>query len=255
MHLKRSLIVGITYEKEDRVVTITFNRPEVMNAIDNKMLIEFSRSLQTFRDDDSSWVLIITGAGDRAFSAGFDLKETIPAEFPPLITRGLEIWKPIIAAINGAAIGGGFDTALACDFRIAAENAIFREPGVQWGMMPGWGGTQRLPRIAGITMAAEMLLMAKEINAEEALRIGLVNKVVPLSELMNTAREWAARLCELGQLAVRAAKKVMIEGLSLSLDEGLRLEEEHLAQLLQTEDARECPLAFTEKRKPRFKGR
>ena len=247
--------MALKYEKKDRIAIITLNRPEALNAFNSELLSEFSRALINFRDDEDVWVLIITGAGDEAFSAGFDLKEEVPPTFPPMITRGLQIFKPIIAAINGVALGGGLEVALACDLRIASENARLGVPETRWGLMPGWGGTQRLPRLISPTKAAEMLLMAKVVDARQACQMGLVNAVVSSSELMNTALDWAAKICELGPLAVRAAKKAMWQGFSLSLDDGLRLEEELFGMLHKTDDAKEGPKAFVEKRKPEFKGR
>jgi len=169
--------------------------------------------------------------------------------------RGLELWKPLIAAINGLALGGGLELALACDLRIASENATFGFPEVALGIIPGWGGTQRLPRVIPWAKAAEVLLMRETFDAAEAYRIGLVNKVVPLDQLLPTAHEWAERICALGPLAVRAAKEAMIKGASLPLEEGLRLEWELEEYLFTTEDAHEGPTAFVERRKPVYKGR
>lgn len=245
----------LTYEKKDKIAVITLNRPEALNAFNSELLEQFSRALIDFRDDEDVWVLIITGAGDKAFSAGFDLKEDVPAKFPPMITRGLEIFKPIIAAVNGVALGGGLEVALACDIRIAAEHVRLGVPETRWGLMPGWGGTQRLPRLILPSKAAEMLLMAKVIDAKEAFEMGLINKVVPSSDLMKTAMEWASKICELGPLAVRAAKKAIVKGSTLPIDKGLRLEEELFGLLRETEDAKEGPKAFEEKRKPKFKGK
>ena len=245
----------LKYEKKGKIAVITLNRPEALNAFNGDMLEKFSRVLLDFRDDEDAWVLIITGAGDKAFSAGFDLKEAVPKTFPPMITRGLEIFKPMIAAVNGVALGGGLEVALACDFRIASENAKLGVPETRWGLIPGWGGTQRLPRIISSTKAAEMLLMAKVIDAKEAYEIGLVNKVVSSSELMNAAMDWATKICELGPLAVRAAKKAIVKGSSLPLEKGLRLEEELFGLLRETEDAKEGPKSFAKKRKPEFKGK
>jgi len=245
----------LKYEQKDRIAIITLNRPEALNAFNSELLTEFSRALMDFRDDEDAWVLMITGAGDKAFSAGFDLKEDVPPTFPPMITRGLEIFKPTIAVVNGAALGGGLEVALACDLRIASDNARLGVPETRWGLMPAWGGTQRLPRLISPTKAAEMMLMAKVIDAKEAYDIGLVNQVVPSSELMNTALDWANEICELGPLAVRAAKKAMWQGLSTSLEDGLRLEEELFGLLHKTDDSKEGPKAFVEKRKPKFKGK
>jgi len=247
--------MGLKYEKKDKIAVITLNRPKALNAFNSELLEQFSRALINFRDDKDAWVLIITGAGDKAFSSGFDLKEDVPTKFPPMITRGLEIFKPIIAAVNGVALGGGLEVALACDFRIASENAKLGVPETRWGLMPGWGGTQRLARLISMGKAVEMVLMARIIDATEALDVGLVNKVVPPSELMNAAMDWASKICELGPLAVRAAKKAVVKGSSLPLEEGLRLEEELFGLLRETEDAKEGPKSFVEKRKPEFKGK
>ncbi len=259
----------VLYEQKDRIVTITINRPEAMNSIDPETHRALIDAWTRFRDDDSAWVAILTGAGDTAFSAGADLKKLIPAVFGKGggpgrshhdmglagITRGLEIWKPMIAAINGHCLAGGLEQALACDLRIAASNATFGLTEVRWAIMPGAGGTQRLPRMVPLARAMEMILMAQPISADEAYRIGLVNRVVPPPELMPTAIAWAETLCERGPLAVRAAKEAVIRGLSLPLPDGLRLEAFLSNTLRGTEDAEEGPRAFAEKRKPNFKAR
>jgi enoyl-CoA hydratase/carnithine racemase len=174
---------------------------------------------------------------------------------PATIMRGLELWKPLIAAVNGLAFGGGLEIVLACDLRIAAENATFGLPEVRLGLIPGWGGTQRLPRAIPKVKAAELLFTGRPIDAEEAYRIGLVNKVVPLAELMPAAREMAETICESGPLAVRAAKQAMIQGASLSLEQGLRLEAMLQDFLFTTEDLGEGIKAFREKRKPIFEAK
>jgi E-phenylitaconyl-CoA hydratase len=256
----------VLYEQKEKIAVITINRPEAMNAIDPETQEELVRAWTRFRDDEGAWVAILTGAGDRAFSAGADLKKMIPRAFQPGqrrdremglggITRGLEIWKPMIAAINGHCLAGGLEQALACDLRIAAEHATFGLTEVRWAIMPGAGGTQRLPRAVPLARAMEMILMARTIDAAEAYRIGLVNTVVPLKDLMPTALEWAQTLCERGPLAVRAAKEAVIRGLSLPLGDGLRLEAFLSGTLRGTEDAVEGPKAFAEKRKPAFKAR
>jgi enoyl-CoA hydratase/carnithine racemase len=261
---------SILYEQQDRVVTITINRPEAMNAIDPETHHALVEAWTRFRDDESAWVAILTGAGDRAFSAGADLKKMIPAAFAggrgynPAdhtayglggITRGLEIFKPMIAAVNGFCLAGGLEQALACDIRIAASHARFGLTEVRWAIMPGAGGTQRLPRVVGLTKALEMILIAEPIDAGEAYRIGLVNAVVPPAELMPAARAMAATLCARGPLALRAAKEAVIRGLSLPLADGLRLEAFLSGTLRFTEDAVEGPRAFAEKRAPAFKAR
>jgi len=248
----------VIYEKSDRIATITVNRPEAFNSIDPPTAKELSDALIKFRDDPDVWVGIVTGTGEKAFSAGADMKAMIPAlasrsyELPPVIMRGLNIWKPIIAAVNGMALGGGLELATACDIRIAAENATFGQPEVKWGLMPGWGGTQRLPRLIPGAKAAELLLMGNTIDANEAYRIGLVNKVVPAEELMTNAREWAAKICENGPLGVRAAKEAMIRGINMSLDDGLYLEKFLFDIVVATDDRKEGTSAFTEKRKPHY---
>ncbi len=255
--------MALIYKKEGRIAEITLNRPEAMNSFDPEQCEEFSKALIDFRDDPEVWVAIITGAGEKAFSAGADLKKLVPVmqdkelawEMPPLHTRGLEILKPLIAAINGVALGGGLEMALACDLRIASENATLGVPEVRWGLYPGWGGTQRLPRVIPWAKAAEMLLMGRFISAQEALQIGLINKIVPLAELMPTARAWAQEISELGPLAVRTAKELMLKGTSVPLDVGLRLEQALMDSILASEDAQEGPKAFAEKRKPVFKAK
>ncbi|MFC1944139.1 enoyl-CoA hydratase/isomerase family protein [Chloroflexota bacterium] len=254
--------MALLYEKEGRVVTITINRPEALNAFDPETTFEFSEATIKFRDDRDAWVAIITGAGDRSFSAGADLKKLVPArvaktyEPPPMIMSGIEIWKPMIAAVNGTAFGGGLELALACDLRIAAEHALFGLPEVKWGLIPGWGGTQRLHRLIPWARALEMLLTGEPIDAQEALRLGLVNSVVPKDKVVSTAREWADKICKNGPLAVRAAKEAMARGANMNLDDGLKLEfllADHL--VTDTEDAVEGPKAFVEKRTPDFKAR
>jgi len=261
----------VLYEKKDKVAIITINRPEAMNAIDPETSEELSKAWLDFRDDPNLWVGILTGAGEKAFSAGADLKTMIPMlsklsaierrereeKFPGLggITRGLNIWKPIIAAINGFCLAGGMEMALSCDLRVAAEHATFGLMEVSRGIIPGAGGTQRLPRMIPIAKAMEMILMAQRIDAQEALRLGLVNRVVPLAELMPTAMKMAEAISQNAPLAVRAAKEAIIRGLSTTLEEGLRLESVLQSYLLKTEDAVEGPKAFAEKRKPQFKAK
>jgi E-phenylitaconyl-CoA hydratase len=260
----------IVYAKDDRIVTITLNRPEAMNAIDPETHQELCDAWIRFRDDADSWVAILTGAGEKAFSAGADLKKMIPQVVAGGaagrgrshndyglggITRNLDVWKPIIAAVNGHALAGGLELLLACDLRVAAEHATFGLTETRWAIMPGAGGTQRLPRAVPVAKAMEMILMAEPIGAAEAHRLGLVNAVVPLPDLLPTARRWAQTICERGPLAVRAAKEAIVRGLTLPLADGLRLEAFLSGTLRGTEDAVEGPRAFAEKRKPVFRGR
>ncbi len=258
----------VLYEQSGRVVTVTLNRPEAMNAVDPETHQALIETWTRFRDDDSAWVAILTGAGDKAFSAGADLKKLIPAAVgkggvrrghndPGLggLTRGMEIWKPMIAAINGFCLAGGMELALCCDLRVAVPHATFGLPEVRWAIMPGAGGTQRLPRAIPLARAMEMILMAQTIPADEALRLGLINAVVPPAELLATARRWADTICERGPLAVRAAKEAVIRGLTMPLADGLRLEAFLSGTLRGTGDAVEGPKAFAEKRTPEFKAR
>jgi enoyl-CoA hydratase/carnithine racemase len=254
--------MGIEYNKEGSIATFTINQPETLNVINMEAVRELCQAMVDFRDDPRLLVGIITGSGEKVFSAGADMKDTLiymkehrddPGAIPPAFWRGLEIWKPLIAAINGTSMGGGTEILLACDLRIAAENVRIGLPEVGVGLIPGWGGTQRLPRVIPWAKAAEMLLMGSIIDAEEAYRIGLVNKVVPLDQLMPTAQKWAETICRHAPLAVRAAKEAMVRGSSMSLEDGLKLESSLENYLFGTEDFTEGINAFLEKRKPNFK--
>jgi enoyl-CoA hydratase/carnithine racemase len=256
--------VPIDYKKEGRIAVITIARPRAFNAIDRETWQGLQDAMTDFRDDDDLWVGIVTGAGGKAFCAGADIKDTLPFMrahghnhwvWPVTSMYGLDLWKPLIAAINGVALGGGLEIALACDIRIAAEGARLGTPEVTLGLIPGWGGTQRLPRMIPWCKAAELVLMGKPIDAQEAYRIGLVNKVVPPDRLMDTAREWAGTICQAGPLAVRAAKEAMIRGASMPLNDGIVLERALLSYVLGSEDFVEGTTAFAEKRKAEFKAR
>jgi len=256
------MVIG--YEKDGKIAVFTINRPEAMNAMNMEGIRELLEAMTNFRDDPELLVGIITGAGDRAFCGGADIKDTLTfmkehredqGAFPPTIMRGLELWKPLIAAINGMAVGGGLEIAMACDIRIASETARLGTPEVNLGLIPGWGGTQRLPRMVPWCKAAEILLTGRVIDAGEAYRIGLVNKVVPQAEVMNTAKEWAQVICQAAPLSVRAVKEAMVRGYSMSLEDGLKLENSLVAYLLGTEDFTEGTTAFVEKRKPDYKAK
>jgi len=263
--------MSILLEKRGRISIFTLNRPEVKNALDIDASRLLAQHFIAFRDDPDSWVAIITGAGTESFCAGGDLKKIgdYYASMTPLerrqrgeiepgiggITRNLPIWKPIIAAINGHCLAGGLEIALACDLRIAEEHAQFGLTEVKWGIIPGAGGTQRLPRLIGMDRALELMMTARRMPAEEALGCGLVTRLVPTGQALEAAIALAEQICENAPLAVRAAKEAAMRGMDMGLDEGLRLEQFLAEPLRQSEDAREGPRAFASKEKPRFKGR
>ena len=258
----------ILYEKDGRIALITINRPDRLNAIDAQTSHELNTAFTNFRDDPDLWVAILTGAGDRAFSTGNDLvamAEQMAGKGGDLsifrgapfggITRDFECWKPIIAAINGYCLAGGLEIALCCDIRVAAEHAQFGVPEVTRAIIPAAGGTQRLPRMLPRGIALELLLTGARFDAQWALRHGLVNYVAPADQVLPKARELAEKICENGPLAVRAAKESALRGVELPLEEGLKQEVEFARRVLSSEDAREGPLAFAQKRKPEYKGR
>ena len=254
----------VEYNREGKIAIFTINRPEALGALNVEGMRQLHNALIDFRDDDELLVGIITGTGDKVFSAGVDIKDYLPFvkrttdkpwQRPTGILRGLDIWKPLIAACNGLTVGGGLELALACDIMLASENATFGLTEVTVGLCPGGGGTQRLPRIIPRRLAAEMLFTGKIIDASEAYRIGLVNKVVPVADLMSEARKMAETICRNAPVAVRAAKEAMVRGLNMSLEEGLQLEDDLERYVMSTEDFEEGILAFKEKRKYTFKGK
>ena len=252
---------GIKYEKQGHIATVTFDRPEAMNSLTVDMLAGMDAAFDDFNDDDDLWVAILTGTGDKAFSAGMDLKEAIP-----LLTSGdqlgyedptkrpfSDVFKPIIAAINGYCIAGGLEFIQGTDIRIAAEHATFGFGEVAWGIIPTGGSHVRLPQQIPWAVAMELLLTGKTIDARRAYQIGLVNEVVPLDELMSTAIEWAETICKNGPLAVRTAKEIAVR--SLGLEDGFVLEKALGERVMSSEDAKEGPRAFAEKRPPKFTGK
>jgi enoyl-CoA hydratase/carnithine racemase len=253
--------MAVDYVKEGRIAIMTINRPEAMNALNADVSREMQAAMKDFRDDNDLWVAIITGAGNRAFSAGADIKEFRPATGREEIgraeapVRADTIWKPFIAAINGYALGGGLEMAMTCDIRICSENAQFGQPEINIGFMPGAGGTQRLPRFVPRALAAEILLTGNRINAQEAYRIGLVSRVVPFDQLMPTAKEIANTICQRGPLGVRKAKEAMIRGYDMTLEEGLLLERQFATWVRTTEDFMEGARAFVEKRPPNYQAK
>jgi len=263
-------MAAITFERHEAVALVTINRPETMNALDFAANDELIEVWKRVRDDAAIRAAVITGAGDRAFCAGADLKTYTmnyarrgPAEIRAItdgpgfggITRSLDVMKPIVAAVNGYCISGGLELALACDVRLASQNAEFAHQDVRWGFHPCDGGTQRLPWIVGLGRAFELILSGDRIGAEEAYRIGLVNRIHPRERLVEEALALAARMASRAPLAVQAAKSVVLRGLGRPLEDGLRLESFSFYQLKDTEDLAEGTRAFAEKRKPVFRGR
>lgn len=257
---------NILFQPKDHLLYVTINRPERRNAIDPLTSYELLQAFTAFKDDDNLWVAILTGAGEQAFSAGADLvamaqafaggAQPVPQNVPfGGITRGFECWKPMIAAINGYCLAGGLELALACDIRIAAEHASFGLPEPKRAIIPAAGGTQRLPRAVPLAFAMELLLTGERYDAQTALRFGLVSRVVPADRLMATAEEIAEKILECGPLAVRAIKQAALQGRNLPLEEGLNLESQLAGVVFRSEDAREGPTAFAQKRKPQYKGR
>jgi len=253
----------IRYEKRDHLAYITLNRPEVMNALHPPCHQEMDQIWDDFMADRDAWVAILTGAGDRAFSAGNDLKWTAEhrGERPPMskggfagITSRFDITKPIIAAVNGFALGGGLEIAIACDIIIAADHARLGLPEPRVGLMAGAGGVHRLPRHVPLKIAMGMILTGKHITAQEALRWGLVNEVVPLKDLMTTAERWAADIMECSPVSVQASKEAAMGALGMPVEDALKHHFPGTQRLWKSKDVIEGPIAFAQKRKPQWKG-
>jgi enoyl-CoA hydratase len=255
---------AIQYQLADGVATITLNRPDVHNAMNDRMRGELTACFGELATSDDARVIVVTGAGERAFSSGADIREFVAPQAP---TRFRESRKrvdfravmdrcpqPIIAAIRGYAFGGGLELALACDIRIAGEDARLGLTEIDLAIIPGGGGTQRLPRLVGRGRALEMILTGARIDAREALRIGLVERVVPAAEVLASALALAKTLAAKAPVALRYAKEAVVKGLELPLADGLRLEHDLATLLRTTEDRVEGAKAFLEKRKPRFTG-
>jgi enoyl-CoA hydratase len=256
----------ILVEREGAIATITLNRPKQLNALSQAVISELLGAFDEIGSDPEVRAVILTGSGDRAFAAGADIGELAqlqsPSEGRRLAARShslgrkmADLPQPIIAAINGFALGGGLELALACDFRIAGDTAQVGLPEVTLGIIPGWGGTQRLPRLVGPGMAKLLMMTGERIDAAEALRIGLIERVTPAAELMSAARQLAEKLAALPPLSISAIKQAVNHGLNMSLDDANMYESGLFAELTATEDAKEGTRAFVEKRKAEWRGR
>jgi enoyl-CoA hydratase len=256
---------AIRYELADGVATITLNRPEVHNAMNETMREELTACFGDIAQKADVRVVVVTGAGEKSFSAGADIREFVAPQVPVQFRAHRQrvdfraamdrCGQPIIAAIRGFALGGGLEFALACDLRIASEDSLLGLTEVNLAIIPGGGGTQRLPRLVGRGKALEMILTGARIDAREALRIGLVERVVPAGEALSAAQTLARTLAERAPVALRYAKEAVVKGLELPLAEGVRLENDLATLLRTTEDRIEGAKAFLEKRKPRFTGK
>ena len=259
----------IIYEVKNQIAFVTFNRPESMNAVNRQMTRDLVEACRQVEEDSGIRVAIFTGAGDRAFSAGMDLKERAETAFSPIERRNQKLTqtihtqsraigvmtKPTIAAIRGYCVGGGLEMALACDLRVAAEDAKLGLTEVKRGLIPGAGGTQRLTRAVGITKALEICLTGDTVSGSEAQRLGLVNIAVPGTDVMKAAEDLAGRILKGAPMAVMFIKEAIKKGIELPLEEGLRLEADLSALVGMTDDAKEGPRAFAEKRAPVWKGK
>lgn len=253
------------YEKDEGMATITINRPKALNALNRQALLEISSRLDDAEKDEDVKVIAITGAGDRSFCVGLDLKavkgiSAVDGMNLSLLGQKLtkkieELKRPVIAAINGYALGGGLELAMSCDLRIASENAKLGQPELNVGLIPGWGGTQRLPRLVGRGIAKELIFTGKMIDAKTAKQLGLLNKVVPQDKLKSAVKELATELMTKPPVGIQLAKQLINSSIETDLTKGLVQEAQAFGVLASTEDFDEGVAAFTEKRKPKFKGR
>ena len=263
--------MSIDFEVSDRIARITINRPDALNSMTASMYTQLSESWIEVRDNPDIWVAVVTGAPQpnrplerQVFSAGADLKsmfrESEAYEFwqtqsDQILNRGLEVWKPVVAAVNGLCLAGGMTLLLATDIRVASEHASFDLSEVKRGILPGNGGTHRTIRQLPYPIAMEMLLLARRLSAERAAHFGLINEVVPHDRVVDVAMERAGELASMAPLAVRVIKELAVRGQDMPLNEGLRFEQIIQDRLISTEDGKEGPRAFAEKRPPNYKGR
>ncbi len=255
--------MSVDLDIDDGICTITINRPQKHNAMDGEHYALLSEAWIQVRDDPAIRVAIVTGAGDKTFTAGADLKmldtvfapgQTWLTQRDQLLNRGLEVWKPVIAAVNGACLAGGMTLLMATDIRVAVDTATFAITEVKRGLLAANGGTQRPLRQLPYAIAMEMLLIGDPMSAQDAARWGLVNAVVPRAELMSTAMSYARRIAQNAPLAVQAAKELAIRSMDVDMNTGLRMEQFAIRHLLHTQDGREGPRAFAERRAPVFVG-
>lgn len=254
----------IKVEREDRIAWIILNRPHRLNALNDVMMEELLDALTMIENDPGVRCVVITGEGDRAFSAGADITafpKATPVMAEEFSRKGQKVFstieelsKPVIAAINGYALGGGLELALACDFRIASEHAELGSPEINLGIIPGWGGTQKLVRIVGLRNAKRLVMLGERLKAEEAYQIGLVDKVVPFEKLRDEAKSLAQKLSDGPPIALRYAKYALNFGSQVPLEVGLRLESALMALLFSTNDVKRGIEAFMSKSKPEFRG-
>lgn len=255
---------NIIVDIQDNLAFITFNRPKALNALNNGLLAEFTRAVEDLGQNEEVRVLVLTGAGPKAFVAGADITEL--ATFNPLQAKAFgkkgqeaisalqALAIPVVAAVNGFALGGGCEMALACDFVYAADTARFGLPEITLGIIPGFGGTQRLPRAIGKNRAKELIFTGKMISAQQALELGLVNKVCPADDLMAEVKKTALEMAAKGKVSLMAAKQAINAGMDVDLATGCAIELNCFALTMASPDAREGTAAFLEKRKPEFKG-
>ena len=248
----------------NHIAILTINRPEALNAINDMVVADLVSAVKSCIDDENVGVIILTGAGDKAFVAGADIKQMQsngPKEALTFGQMGQHMTllienspKPVIAAVNGFALGGGCEISMACHIRVASETATFGQPEVLLGILPGWGGTQRLPRLVGLGIANELITTGRMVSASEAKTIGLVNYVAPPNELMNKCKEIAVQILKNGPNAIAKSLACIREGIGKSMEEGLKIEVDQFSKLFGTEEANEGLRAFVEKRKPKFRG-